>query len=107
ASFDTVLSTIRKRLWMIIAIVVSLPALVGFVVSKEPKIYEATATLVIDASVPQYLGSQFKDVVEIESNWWNAQETLQTELRTIRSLSQAMSAAKALCTKRVGSQRAI
>ena len=89
SSFDTLLSTMRKRMWMILAIVVSLPALVGFVVSKEPKVYEATATIIIDASVPQYLGAGFKDVVEIESNWWSAQEMLQTELKVLRSHSTA------------------
>ncbi|MDB4967975.1 MAG: capsular exopolysaccharide family protein [Myxococcales bacterium] len=106
-SLDSVLSTLRKRVWMIVAIVVSLPALVAFVVSKETKIYEATATIIIDSSVPQYLGSSFKDVVEVEANWWNAQETLQTELRVIRSMSQSIAVAKALCVKKIGSQRAI
>jgi capsular exopolysaccharide synthesis family protein len=106
-SLDNVLSTLRKRLWLIVAIVISIPALVGFVVSKEPKVYEATATIIIDSSVPQYLGSQFKDVVEIEANWWSSQETLQTELRVIRSLSESTAAAKALCAKKIGHQRAI
>jgi succinoglycan biosynthesis transport protein ExoP len=105
--FDTIVSTIRKRLWMMVAIVISIPALVAFVVSKEPKVYEATSTIIIDASVPQYLGSQFKDVVEIEANWWNAQETLQTELRVIHSLSESTAAAKILCAKKIGGARAI
>ncbi|HEY1584597.1 MAG TPA: hypothetical protein VGH63_02850, partial [Polyangia bacterium] len=71
-NLEAALSTVRKRLWLIVAIAVSVPALVGFVVSKQPKIYEADATLIIDSSVPQYLGQNFKDVVEIESAWWNA-----------------------------------
>jgi polysaccharide biosynthesis transport protein len=106
-SLSSVLLTLRKRLWMILGIIVAVPALSGFVVSKEPKVYEATATIIIDSSVPQYLGSQFKDVVEVEANWWNAQETLQTELRVIRSLSQSIAVAKALCSKKIGQQRAI
>ncbi|HEY1586051.1 MAG TPA: polysaccharide biosynthesis tyrosine autokinase, partial [Polyangia bacterium] len=65
------------------------------------------ATLIIDSSVPQYLGQNFKDVVEIESAWWNAQETLQTELNVIHSLSESVAYAKALCTRKVGKQRAI
>jgi len=110
-TLDGVISTLRKRLWMIVAITVSVPALVAFVVSKQPKIYEATATIIIDSSVPQYLGAQFKDVVEIESNWLNSQETLQTELRVIHSLSESTAAARALCNKQIGKppnqQRAI
>ncbi len=106
-NLDAVLSTIRKRLWLIVAIAVSGPALVGFVVSKQPKIYEASATLIIDSSVPQYLGQDFKDVVEMESAWWNAQETLQTELNVIHSLSESVAYAKALCTRKIGKTRGI
>ena len=106
-NFDQILAALRKRAWMIAAIAVCIPALVGFVTSHQPKVYEATSTIIIDASVPQYLGQNFKDVVEIESNWWNSQETLQTELRVIHSLSESIAIAKALCGKKVGGQPAI
>jgi polysaccharide biosynthesis transport protein len=94
----------RKRKWMILAIVTAIPMLVAFVVSKQPKVYEASASVVIDSFVPQYLGQQFKDVVEIESNWWTAQEMLQTELKVLKSYSQAVAVAKALCDKKVGNE---
>jgi capsular exopolysaccharide synthesis family protein len=100
-SLGTFVSILRKRLWLILGIIVGIPSLVGFFISKQPKIYEATASLIIDASVPQYMGPNFKDVVELESNWWDAQETLQTELRVIRSFSTAEAVAKALCTQRL------
>ncbi|HEY2745667.1 MAG TPA: polysaccharide biosynthesis tyrosine autokinase [Polyangia bacterium] len=106
-SLDQVVATLRKRAWMIAAVALSVPAVVGFLVSKQPKVYEATSSLIIDASVPQYLGPNFKDVVEIESNWWNSQETLATELRVIQSLSGATAVAKLVCTKKLGNQRAI
>jgi capsular exopolysaccharide synthesis family protein len=98
-SLGTFVSILRKRLWLIVGIVVAVPSLVAFFVSKQPKIYEASASLIIDSSVPQYMGPNFKDVVEIESNWWDAQETLQTELRVIRSYSTAEAVAKSLCTQ--------
>jgi capsular exopolysaccharide synthesis family protein len=98
-SVGTFVSILRKRLWLILGIVVAVPSLVGFYVSKQPKIYEATASLIIDSSVPQYLGPGFKDVVELESNWWDSQETLQTELRVIHSFSTAEEVAKWLCTQ--------
>src|SRR5690348_16776193 len=75
----------RKRKWMILGIATAIPVVAGFVVNKQPRVYEATASLVIDSSVPQYLGQSFKDVVQIESNWWNSQETLQTELKVLKS----------------------
>ena len=47
--------------------------------------------------MPQYLGQSFRDVVDIEASWWTAQETLATELRVIKTHSQAVAVAKELC----------
>jgi capsular exopolysaccharide synthesis family protein len=94
---ELVLSVLRKRKWMIVGIAVALPVVVGFVVSKQPKVYQAEATLVIDPSVPQYMGSNFRDVVDVGTDWWTAQETMQTELKVIASHSQAVGVARALC----------
>jgi capsular exopolysaccharide synthesis family protein len=91
------LRSLRKRAWLIVSVGIALPALVGFVVSRQPKDYEAHATLVIDSSVPQYLGAQFRDVVDVATNWWSSQETMQTELRVLGSYSQALAVAQALC----------
>ena len=89
-SLGSLFSVLRKRLWMILGIVVAVPPLVGFVVSKQPKIYEATATLIIDSSVPQYMRPQLqgrrRDRVELV----DSQETLQTELTVIHSYSPAL-----------------
>jgi capsular exopolysaccharide synthesis family protein len=101
ASFKSLFAALRKRVWLIVGIIVAVPALVGFVVSKQPKVYRAQTSIIIDSSVPQYLGSNFKDVVELESSWWSAQETLQTELRIIQSHSQAVAVAQALCDRRL------
>src|ERR1700744_4225211 len=96
-SLGSLVSVLRKRLWLILGILVGVPSLVGLFVSKQPKIYEATASLIIDSSVPQYMGPNFKDVVEIESNWWDAQDALQTELKVIQSYTTALQVAKSLC----------
>ena len=104
---EVILSVLRKRRWMILGIAVAIPLLVGFVVSKQPKRYQAAATLVIDSSVPQYLGSSFRDVVDVGSDWWTAQETMQTELKVIASHSQAVGVAKMLCVKTVGRNKQI
>src|ERR1700760_784254 len=106
-SLGSVFSVLRKRLWLIIGIVIAVPSLVGLYVSKQPKIYEATASLIIDNSVPQYMGPNFKDVVEIETNWWDSQESMQTELKVIHSYSTATQVAKQLCTAKVGGAPAI
>jgi succinoglycan biosynthesis transport protein ExoP len=103
-SLRSLVTTLRKRAWLIAAIVVAVPALTGFVVSKQRKVFRAQTSLIIESSVPQYMGSNFKDVVELETSWWNAQETLQTELRVIQSHSQATAVAQALCDRRVGAE---
>lgn len=99
---ERAMSAIRKRKWMIGGVTLAIPTLMAFIVSKQPKTYEASATLVIDPSVPQYLGSNFRDVVDVGGDWWTAQETMQTELRVLASHSQALAVAHALCTKQVG-----
>ena len=99
---DMFVSVLRKRKLMILGIGTAVPLLVAFVVSKQPKQYQAQATLVIEANVPQYLGSNFRDVVDVGSNWWTSQETMQTELRVLGSHSQAVNVAKALCQKTLG-----
>jgi polysaccharide biosynthesis transport protein len=93
------LAVLRKRKWLILGISLTVPLLVGFLVSKRPKIYQASTSIIIDTSVPQYLGQGFKDVVEGETNWWSSRESLETELRILRSHSQALAVAAALCDK--------
>src|SRR5688572_13852802 len=92
---------LRKRLWLIVGLTIAIPAVVAAYVSKQPKIYEATTSIEISASAPQYLGQAFKDAVEISGDWWSQQETLQTELQRLHSHTLAVAVAKAMCDKRV------
>jgi polysaccharide biosynthesis transport protein len=99
---STLLVALRKRVWMVLAISVVVPALVGLWVSKQPRVYEASASIVIEMTVPQYLGAGFKDVVEVDQNWWSSRESLETEFRVIRSFSMAVAVARALCDVKLG-----
>src|SRR3954468_1494773 len=102
ADLGSVLRILRKRKWMILGIGITVPILVGIAASKQLRIYQATASIVIDISVPQYLGSGFRDVVEIEPSWWSSRENLETEFRVLRSESQSIAVARALCDRRIG-----
>src|SRR5687767_12756388 len=93
----TILRVLRKRKWMILGITIAVAVLVGMAASKQPRIYQATATIVIEIAVPQYLGSGFRDVVEIEPSWWSSRENLETEFRVLRSESQAVAVSRAMC----------
>lgn len=96
----SILRLIRKRKWMILAIAIAVPAVTGFAVSKQQRIYQATVSIVIDIAVPQYLGSTFRDVVEVEPSWWSSRENLETEFRVLRSDSQAQAVSRALCDRK-------
>lgn len=101
ADVGNILRLIRKRKWMILAISVAVPAVVGFAASKQTPIYQATSSIVIDIAVPQYMGTGFRDVVEIEPSWWSSRENLETEFRVLRSDSQAVAVAKAMCDRKL------
>ncbi len=92
---------VAKRKWLILGCLVLIPSIVGLYVSRQPKVFKAHATLVIDATVPQYLGQGFKDAVEMEASWWSAQEAFATELKVLQSHSQGVAVAKALCAKKL------
>src|SRR4051794_39953395 len=108
ASFDlrSMVRPIRARKWMILAITLATPIVVGFVVSKRTKIYQAAASIIIDISVPQYMGAEFKDIVDGEASWWASRETVETEFRVLRSRSQTIAVAKALCVPKFGPDNA-
>ncbi len=98
----SLLGMLKKRAWMILGIALSVPSLVAFVVSKQPKVYEASASIVIESNAPQYLGEGFRDVVDMETSWWGSQEHMATELHVLKSYSQAVAVAGALCELRTG-----
>jgi succinoglycan biosynthesis transport protein ExoP len=101
------LNTLRKRKWLIAGITLCAGVSAGLVVSKQPRVYEATASIVIELFVPQYLGQGFRDVVEVEPSWWASREALATEFRTLNSRSQAVAVAQALCERQVGGAPAL
>jgi capsular exopolysaccharide synthesis family protein len=107
APLGQVLSILRKRKWLILGLTACAGVAAGLVVSKQPRIYEATASIVIELTTPQYLGQGFRDVVEVEPSWWHSRETLATEFRTLNSHSQAVSVAKALCDRQLNGAPAL
>jgi succinoglycan biosynthesis transport protein ExoP len=103
ADIASALRPIRNRKWLIIGMALAIPTGVGILVSKQAKLYQATASMVVEVAVPQYMGAAFKDVVETEPSWWSSRETMETEFRVLRSRSQATAVAKALCDVKIGS----
>jgi succinoglycan biosynthesis transport protein ExoP len=105
ADVGNILRLIRKRKWMILGITLAVPCVVGLATSKQTPTYQASASIVIDIAVPQYMGTGFRDVVEIEPSWWSSRENLETEFRVLRSDSQALAVAKSLCDRKLSDGR--
>ena len=75
------LNVLRKR-WRVLAAVLAVGLAVAFVYTiRQPKIYEATCSLVIESSAPQVL-ENVKDVIEMGSA---SHEFYATQYRIIRS----------------------
>ncbi|MCA1664498.1 MAG: polysaccharide biosynthesis tyrosine autokinase [Myxococcales bacterium] len=66
---------------------------------RQPKIYEATVSLVVDAAPPQILGDQFHDIQPMglaPGAFYSMEEYIQTQLRVVTSDSMARRAVERL-----------
>jgi succinoglycan biosynthesis transport protein ExoP len=80
-----VLAVLLKR-WPIVLVCFIASVGASFVyTSRQPRIYRASASIVIDPVTPNALGTQFREVVDPASAWWGGHEYLQTQHRVIQS----------------------
>jgi hypothetical protein len=102
ASFDPkiILHVILKRLWLLLAIILIAPTICWLYVRKLPPQFQATASMVLDNSTPQVLGSQFREIVDYEGgSWWSTREYQETQFQIIRSRTMAGDVAARLCAR--------
>jgi len=79
------LAVVRKRMWSIVAVFVVVVAAAGLWVARQPRIYKASTSIVIDPMPPRAL-KNVSDVVEIGAgNYWATKEFYETEYKIIRS----------------------
>lgn len=84
------IDVILRRRWAIAAFFGATVALVTFFSMRQTKIYQATATLIIETQAPQVLGNQIHDVAETgTSSVWASKEFYETQFNIIRSRSLA------------------
>lgn len=98
-SVRALVEVLKRRKWLLLGILLAVPTVVGFVTSTRPRVYRAKTSVIMEMSVPQYLGPGFRDVVEVEPSWWSSRETLETQFRLLHSHSQSLGVAKALCKR--------
>ncbi|HCF59273.1 MAG TPA: capsular biosynthesis protein, partial [Myxococcales bacterium] len=77
---------VLKRKWTIVAVFLLVVGAVGVYTLRQPKIYSATATLIIDAQMPQVLGGEVREAVEMGTgSYWYNKEFYETQYRVIKS----------------------
>lgn len=77
---------LEKRKWWTLGTLVLVLAAVILVTQRQPRIYRATSSVIIEASPPRVL-SGVKDVVELgSSNYWSLRDYFQTQYKVIVGL---------------------
>ncbi len=77
---------ILKRMWTIVLVFVVVFTLVAVYTFKQPRVYEARASLIIDLSTPQVLGQEVQQVVELSAaDYWNSDQYFETQYAIIKS----------------------
>ncbi len=81
------LRVIARRRWLLLAFTAVVVSAVGFYMLRQPKIYQATASLIIDSSAPKYLdNNQVQEVVESGTGtYWYNKEHYETQYKVIVS----------------------
>ena len=76
-----------KRLWTIVAVFIITLVLAGFYTYKQKKVYQATASVVIDPSAPRFLNTEIEQVVDVGSpgGYWIPTEFYETEYQILAS----------------------
>ncbi|MBS2029350.1 MAG: polysaccharide biosynthesis tyrosine autokinase [Deltaproteobacteria bacterium] len=82
--------TVLRRRWAVAAFFVVSVTVVTLFTLRQPKIYQATATIVVESQAPQVLGQQVQDVVDVGSGAaWMSKEYYETQFNIMRSRSLA------------------
>jgi len=81
-----VLHILRKRFWIILLVAAAVVSLTYYQVSRQPKLYFATATIEIDPRPPKVLGRAVEDVVTLGTGGFHTeQDYYETQYKIIQS----------------------
>ena len=80
----------RKSWWIIALVLVGGVALSVLFTLRQPKVYQATASVVIDPQPPQVFGSQVQEVITLGTgSFWSNQEYYNTQSEILASFDLA------------------
>ena len=75
-----------KRKWIILLVFVLSVGLTAVYTLRQTKIYSAAATIIIDAQMPQILGGEVREAIEMGTgSYWYNKEFYETQYRVIKS----------------------
>jgi len=95
ASTQAPIRALLRFKWTIAAFVVLAAGASALYTSRLPKIYQASATALIDPRPPQVLGNQVQEIVQMGSgNVWADQEYYNTQVAEMKSKSFALHVAR-------------
>jgi len=84
------LGVLWERRWAVLLMLLLWPTLASLWTQSQPRMYETRSSILVEASVPQVLGSAVQDVVDpTPANYYLMQDFLQTSRRVLTSDSLA------------------
>lgn len=78
-----------KYKWLVVGAALAVTLGVTFWTLRQPKIYEAVASVEYDPDPPRPLGSEIEDVTNPNGNYWSTREFFETQNRIIGSRAVA------------------
>ncbi|MFH2006919.1 MAG: polysaccharide biosynthesis tyrosine autokinase [bacterium] len=93
------LHIVRRRLWVLLAVVGAALGIAVFLTSRLPNQYRAEATVVVDLRAAQILGQNVQGFDNESSGWWQGTTFLKTQEEVLRSGKIARLAAEKLDPK--------
>src|SRR5437867_2841268 len=90
------LEILGRRRWVIAGVAALVLALAALKTLREPRIYTASVTLVIELQAPKVLGDQVQDVSDTGASFWQSKEFFETQFRILKSRAVAERAVKRL-----------
>ncbi|MFT3913266.1 MAG: polysaccharide biosynthesis tyrosine autokinase [Anaeromyxobacteraceae bacterium] len=98
-NLDNIWRVVRRRRWLTAAFFLSVLAIGTVQTLRQPKVYDATCTIIIDVQAPRVLEKdQITEIAEAGagSNYWSTREYSETQYRVIASRAVAQRVADRL-----------
>lgn len=84
------LRVILRRKWLILMVFVAVLSAVTLYTTRQPKVYAAQISIIIDPKEPRFLDSQIQDInADMYSNYWANKEYIETQFKVIQSRAVA------------------